>query len=165
MNKLYFLIGASGAGKTTAAKSLAEKRADVAFCYSDSIGVPTPEEMIRDYGSGEEWQRANTIKWVGIMKERYLPTKITVLDSQTRPSFIKEACELNGIENFDIILFDCSDDIRTQRLHVREQPELADERMMNWAKFLREESNGFTILDNSGLSKEETVEALDKLIM
>lgn len=164
MHKLYFLIGASGAGKTTAAKALANQRADITFCYFDSIGVPSSEEMIRDYGSGEEWQRAKTIEWVKTIKEKFLPTTPVVLDAQTRPSFITEACQINGVDNFDIILFDCSDKVRKQRLHIREQPELAHEQMMNWAKYLREQSADYTILDNSELSKEEMLKALDKLI-
>lgn len=31
---------------------------DVAFCYFDSVGVPTKEEMEKQYGSGENWQKA-----------------------------------------------------------------------------------------------------------
>jgi hypothetical protein len=32
--------------------------------YFDSIGVPTPEAMISEYGGGEPWQRAMTERWV-----------------------------------------------------------------------------------------------------
>lgn len=49
MKKLIFLIGASGAGKTTAAKSLEERLrrgalGDFVVYYFDRIGVPSEQE-------------------------------------------------------------------------------------------------------------------------
>ena len=158
MNKLYFAIGASGAGKTAAIKGLEKRRMlNLQVCYFDSIGVPSPEEMIKEYGSADEWQRMKTIDWVRKIKTDYLPDRNVVLDGQTRPIFIEEACEKIGIDLYEIILFDCSDDIRKQRLVERGHPYLADKLMMNWAKYLREEciSRGCKIIDTSNLSIDQ----------
>src|SRR5258708_3926101 len=62
---LVVLTGASGAGKTTLGRFIQEHHSathDVIFF--DSIGVPSIEQMEREYGSGEAWQRAMTIAWM-----------------------------------------------------------------------------------------------------
>ncbi len=167
MNKIYFVIGASGAGKTTAIRSIEKNHADeFQFCYFDSIGVPSNEEMIRDFGSAENWQKENTKKWVRKMKEDSLDSKPAILDGQTRPSFIKEACAENGITSYEVVLLDCSDQVRKERLIKRNHPELANEQMMNWAKYLREEStsNGYKIIDNTDLSEDQSMNMLLEIL-
>src|SRR6185369_13973279 len=121
--------------------------------------VPPVDEMIREYGSQEEWQRAHTISWVGQMKERFLPDNDILFDMQTRPLFIEEACKKSGISSYEIILFDCSDEERKRRLIVRGQPELAHADMMNWAKHLREKciEGGHPIIENSGLTPAQSL--------
>jgi len=54
---ILVVTGASGAGKTTAVRSL-EKRAyaHVRCHYFDSLGVPSLEAMGRDFGGPEAWQ-------------------------------------------------------------------------------------------------------------
>lgn len=162
MGKIYFLIGASGAGKTSALKRLEEKNLpNLRFFYFDSIGVPSFEEMEKEYGSGEEWQRVKTKEWIErLSKEK--GAESLVLDGQTRPTFIDASCQETGITDYEIILFDCSDEVRRQRLISRGHPELASEAMMHWAKYLRESctEEKCTVLDNSSLSKDETVSAL-----
>ena len=163
MNKLFFLIGASGAGKTTALKFLEKKKLpNLEFCYFDSIGVPSAEEMAKKFGSPEEWQRAKTIEWAKKIKKDYLQRKNAILDGQTRPIFIEEACKKSNVELYEIILFDCDDNARKKRLIARGHPELANESMMNWAKHLREESalRGCKIIDTSELSLNQSVSKL-----
>ena len=163
MNKLFFLIGASGAGKTTALKLLEKKGVpNLKFCYFDSIGVPSSKEMNKKYGSPEKWQRAKTIEWTQIIKKDYLSTKNTILDGQTRPIFIEEACKKGNVNLYEIILFDCNDDIRKKRLITRGHPKLANDSMMNWAKHLREESilRGCKIIDTSKLSINQSTSKL-----
>lgn len=164
--KIYFVIGASGAGKTTAVKKLEEKMKDVHFCYFDSIGVPSNEDMIKEYGSLENWQKAKTIEWVEKIKNDYIDGWPVVLDGQIRPEFIETACGQNNINNYTVILFDCSDEVRTKRLHARNQPDLANKDMMNWAKLLRDESKnrGYDIIDTSDMSIEAMVSILEKVI-
>lgn len=159
MKKLFFLIGASGSGKTTVTKEL-EKRGIGQFkiLYFDSIGVPSMEEMEREYGGPEEWQKVKTTEWVHVMKRDFLPDTHVLFDGQTRPSFIEKACHKNGIKEFEVILFDCSDDERKRRLVARGQANLADENMMNWAKFLRKacQDRKCLIIDNTAMQIEET---------
>lgn len=170
-NNLFFLIGASGAGKTTTVKKLEKNQPEnLAICYSDNYNnerVPSFDEMIKEYGSTEEWQKANTIKQVQDIKDNLLRDKSVFFDIQSRPSFIQEACDLAGIEDFKIILFDCNDEIRIKRLNQRKQPELANEQMMNWAKYLREQctSESCLIIDNSKLSIEQCVELLRNILV
>jgi dephospho-CoA kinase len=163
MKKLFFLIGASGSGKTTATKEL-ERRGISRFkiLYFDSIGVPSIEEMEEKYDGPEEWQKIKTIEWVQIIKRDFLPNIHVLFDGQTRPSFIENACHENGIKEFEVILFDCSDDERKRRLVTRDQANLADENMMNWAKFLRKEcqNRGCLIIDNTTMQIEETASQL-----
>lgn len=107
-NALYFLIGASGAGKTAVSKRLeGERDFAVQVFYFDTIGVPSIDEMWKQFGSGEEWQRVKTVEWVATLKDKWLSHGDTLLDSQTRPAFIREACKKHGIENYSIILLDC----------------------------------------------------------
>ena len=168
IKRLFFIIGSSGSGKTTAVDAIdSMKMANLIVCHSDSEKVPSVEEMIRDHGSTDEWQKNTTMKWVKKIKEEYLENNKVILDTQSRPSFIKEACEKNEILDYKIILIDCSDEERKRRLiDERKSPELANEQMMNWAKYLREKcvENNCNILDNTNLSKEETLIKLLELI-
>ena len=163
MNKLFFLIGASGSGKTTAVKSLEKKSmSNLQICYFDSIGVPSTEEMIKEYGSQDEWQRAKTIEWAQKIRSDYLPTKNVILDVQTRPAFIEEACKKSNIDSYKIILFDCRDNIRKKRLIARGHRNLANDSMMNWAKYLKKECTlrNCKIIDTSNLSIAQSVLSL-----
>ena len=160
MNKTFFVIGASGSGKTTVIKAL-DKAGLPNFktVYFDSIGVPSLEEMNVKYNGPEEWQRIKTAEWVKIIKETFILDTNVILDGQTRPIFIEEACIENDIIAYEVILFDCSDEERTKRLVSRGHPELANEQMMNWARYLRQESQkrAYQIIDNTDLTFEETL--------
>jgi ABC-type multidrug transport system ATPase subunit len=52
MHRLYFLIGASGAGKTSAMKVLTKRRPDIIFRHFDSIGAAPVEDMVKKSVSG-----------------------------------------------------------------------------------------------------------------
>lgn len=168
MNKLYFVIGASGAGKTTATTTLQNKRQDIQFCYPDKEQkVPSTEEMIEQYGSTDNWQKEKTIEWVKNIKEKYLKDKPVVLDTQTRCEFIEIACNKNTIKDYQVILFNCEDTIRNKRIHTRGQPHLANPKMDDWARFLREDiikHNGIMI-DTSTLTIEEMTTELEKVLV
>jgi adenylate kinase family enzyme len=168
ISQVFFLIGASGSGKTTALKTVEKmKLPHIHARYFDSIGVPSVKEMLKRYKTGEEWQRVKTIEWVYRIKKEKRPDEKIILDGQTRPSFIEEACGENGIDDYEIILFDCSDDARKKRLIERSQPELMTPDIRKWAEFLRQQcrARGCTIIDTSKLSKTGCVKALKRLIM
>ena len=168
MKKLFFLIGASGAGKTTAAESFkALNLSDFVVCSSDSLSVPSVEDMIKECGSQDEWQKASNIRWVKKIKEEYLEDKNVLLDTQSRPAFIDEACLKNGVSDYTVILFDCSDEERKRRLiEERNQPDLANPQMMDWAKYLRDRCVGknYAVLDNTHITSKQGFERLLKII-
>jgi adenylate kinase family enzyme len=168
MHKIFFLIGSSGSGKTTIAKAVENMNVDgLIICRSDSVKVPSTEEMVKEYGSTDEWQRTNTIKWVKKIKEEYLESSNVLFDIQSRPSFIQEACQKNGVVLYEIILLDCSDEERKRRLiQERNQPDLATDRMMDWARYLREACVGRSchVVDNTNLTVSQSVTKLLEII-
>ncbi len=161
--RVYFVTGASGSGKTTILKRLGSKGMEgLKMYYFDSIGVPTPEEMNEKFGSGENWQKATTEYWVQKMKTEAIDARKLLLDGQMRVSFITDACTKYGVSNFEVILFDCSDEVRRERLTRRGQSELANSDMMNWAVYLRNEAKhgNHRIIDTTNQSEEETLRDL-----
>ena len=166
MHTLYFVIGASGSGKTSAVRELERTdRSGLKTFFFDSIGVPSPEERIEKWGSGDGWQRAMTIEWVKRIKSELANSK-ALLDGQTRPSFIAEACDINDVKSYKEILIDCSDNARRARLLQRGQPELADQQMMDCARYLLRETTeiGGEIIHNDALSIAETAAALAMIV-
>jgi hypothetical protein len=154
------LIGASGAGKTTIARAIAALGTASVFCF-DSIGVPPVEEMIKEYGSGEAWQRAKTIEWMLRLANEVKGSPRLLFEGQTRFSSLADGATAAGGLAYLPILVDCDDDTRARRLRFdRKQPELADGDMMNWSRFLRKAAhdNGHPILDTSALSLSESVD-------
>jgi dephospho-CoA kinase len=159
MKKIFFIIGASGSGKTTVIKAL-EKTSppDFKIFYFDSIGVPSLEEMNAKYNSPEEWQRIKTFEWVKKIKELFVSEINVILDGQIRPEFIEKAC-VESKSAYETVLFDCTDKVRANRLIARGHPEMANEQMMNWAKYLRQESQkrSYQIIDNTDQTCDETL--------
>ncbi len=166
MHMIYFVIGASGSGKTSAVRELERtRRSGLKIFFFDRIGVPSAQDRIEKWGSGEGWQRAMTIEWVKRIRSELANSK-ALLDGQTRPSFIAEACEVNKVTSYKVILIDCSDEVRTARLLRRGQPELADEQMMQWARYLLTETTkiGGEIIHNDDLSIADTAAALEAIV-
>ncbi len=161
--KLIIFTGASGAGKTSILSELQSSATleDAVFLHFDSIGVPDTETMIAEFGSPEEWQRCKTLEWMQQIKQDYLPKSTVIFEGQMRIFFVKEALKATELEA-QIILIDCDDKIRHSRLQERGQPELADQTMMNWAAYLRNEAlqNNLFILDTGNLSRKETTSGL-----
>jgi len=167
MNKLYFLIGASGVGKTTAASLLENRRKDIKFIYPDKeIIIPAKEEMINIFGSVENWQKDQTVKRVKRIKDEFLDNQPVLIDTQSRFEFIYNACKENKIDDFLVVLFDCEDFIRNERLNKRGQPQLINQDMDNWANFLREDckKNNCAIIDTTNLTETEVADELENII-
>jgi hypothetical protein len=168
MGWFVVLTGASGAGKTTIAHSVEELALpNCEVHFFDSIGVPPVEQMRREYGPGHEpggaWQRAMTLRWVGRIQTILKRGTSVLLEGQMRIAFIKEALAENKINSAYIILLDCDDATRAERLHVhRAQPDLANLDMMNWARYLREEAcaANVRVLDTGRLAVAECVSAI-----
>jgi adenylate kinase family enzyme len=165
--RLVILTGASGSGKSTIAAGL-KARLDgrLQVLHFDSIGVPSPAAMAAGWGSGEAWQRAMTDRWMADI-EALIPRGQSILfEGQMRPSYL--AAAVTGLScECHVVLVDCSDEVRRERLTVhRRQPELANETMMRWAALLRSEADelGFTILETTGGEIDEALLFVDRLL-
>jgi dephospho-CoA kinase len=164
MYRLYFLIGASGVGKTSAAKAVEKRRPDIIFRHFDPIDAAPVAEMVKKNVSGEEWQRQMTIEWVKRIKADSLHHAPVVLDGQTRQSFIEEARRLAELSDYKIILFHCEDAVRDTRVIARGHPELANSKMANWARHLRQWAlnRGDAVIDTTALTMQEAADELQR---
>ncbi|MFS8050864.1 hypothetical protein [Rhizobium sp. BR 314] len=168
---LVILTGASGSGKTAIAEAIARQNAmGVAVHHFDSIDVPSTDAMIRNHGSGEAWQRGATIEWLARIAPQVKSGCAVLFEGQMRISFIVEAAAAADIGSYTLLLIDCDDEARADRLIVeRGQPELANKDMMNWASYLRSEAahHGCEIVDTGrrtlGQSVALVLEYLRKL--
>jgi predicted kinase len=166
IGSLVVLTGASGSGKTTLAKRIQErypKECEVMFF--DSVGVPSSEEMKKWGGPdpGATWQRATTLEWFAKLAPILRAGRSVLFEGQMRLAFIHEALDTFQITSAHIVLVDCDDITRAKRLSgERDDPSLANERMMNWAAYLRVEARqaGYQILDTCQVTLDECVECL-----
>jgi len=77
-----------------------------------------------------------------------------------RIAFIQEALTTFAIKGARVLCVECDEFTRTRRLvHDRLQPELANESMMGWSRYLRLEAveAGYEILDTTSLSLADSV--------
>jgi guanylate kinase len=148
VGSLIVLTGASGSGKTTLLRTIQTLYPNqYNYFFFDSIGIPSPQVM-KTFEDGHQpggaWQRAMTFDWIERIA-KILPSGRSVLfEGQMRIAFIREALAHSKVENAHIILVDCDHITRTNRLtHNRAQPELANEAMLGWSRYLREEAIAF----------------------
>jgi len=166
MKKTAILVvtGASGAGKTAAVQALeARRRPGIRCFYFDHIGVPSAEVMERDFGSGEGWQADATKRWISRLAVEAEAASVSILDGQTRPTFVHAALTAVDPLCARIVLLDCSPAIRTIRLAMRGQPELATQRMDSWAAYLRGQADALrlSVIDTSSLTVDVVADALE----
>ncbi len=168
MKKAFFVTGASGVGKTSLIWELKQKHTDKTnwiFLHFDSIGIPTVEEMIEKFGSSQKWQEEMVHRWIKEMLKKYKNTDVIVFEGQVDLEFIKNAFSKNNFSNYKIILIDCDEKTMVQRLiHNRNQPELSNDDMKNWLKYLRKQASDLdvNIIDTSNLSKKKALKFLEE---
>lgn len=164
MAGILIVVGASGVGKTAAVQALQRRARPQVQCFEfDSIGVPSAEVIEREFGGGEQWQAHATSEWLlRLTRDRPAPL-ISVLDAQTRPSFVRAALAKTPGVRARIVLLDCSSDVRAQRLMARGQSELANPRMDSWAAYLRGQADALElpILDTSKRSLDDVTDWLE----
>jgi RNase adaptor protein for sRNA GlmZ degradation len=165
---IYFITGASGVGKTTLVNQLEEKYKSKSwmFLHFDQIGVPPIPEMIREFGSPPRWQEAKALEWIDQLINRYEGEKI-FFEGQVNLQFIRDGFEKHHFKDYQLILIDCSEQVMEKRLvQERKQPELFNEDMRNWLKFLRNQAKQFgaTIIDSSVLSEKELLMKFERAI-
>ena len=163
------MTGASGAGKTTLVRELEQRAlAGVRCYYFDSVGVPSPETMAAQFGSGSAWQEAMTRHWVARLAANADGAQVVVLDGQVRPSFVRSAFTEAGVSKGQIVLVDCDHDVREGRLRgARNQPGLASRDMAAWAAYLRGQADalGLPIVDTTTATVTDATDALSRWIM
>jgi hypothetical protein len=149
---LLCVTGASGAGKTTLLETLraqieARHLPTLAF---DSLGVPTPEQMTAGWESGRGWQKAMTWHWVQTAKNVFRTHPLVILEGSFDPQYAIAACTANRMR-FAVVCLHADDDVRRERLAKRGQPELANDEMCSWAKYLREHTQqlGGVVVDSN----------------
>lgn len=150
---ICLLTGSSGCGKTYLSENIKEQldQKKVEVCFFDSIGVPSEEEMIQKYGSGEKWQEAMTHEWLSRISNM-TDKALVVFEGQYNPNFAKDACAKLGIEDHALAVVTCSEQVWADRLRgPRSQPELINEDMRNWHQYLRTETEklGGAVVDTS----------------
>ena len=159
---ILFITGASGAGKTYLVEKMEHmiSHKNLGYYNFDTIGVPPFKKIISEFGSCEKWQENATERWVNrFATDKSLPPVI-ILEGQYNLDFAINACKKFGIKNYQIVVVTVPNEIMADRLtRLRNQPELVNENMFNWSRFLRkqgEEKNAL-ILDTSAV-------AIDKII-
>jgi len=139
---LVILTGASGSGKTTIAKSIAENYPAIPVFRFDSVGVPSSEELAsygKDHMPGGTWMRDTTFKWMERIATVLSEGKHVLFEGQMRIRFILEALAAAKIHGAHILCIECDDVTRMRRLkHDRLQPELADGKMLGWSRYLHQ---------------------------
>ena len=168
---LVIMTGASGSGQTAIAKAIEVDHPSIAIFRFDTIGVPSAEVMA-SFGTGHQpggaWQRAMTLKWFERIAPIVASGEAVLFEGQMRIAFIQEALNAFAIENARVLCVECDDSARIRRLtHDRVQPELANESMVGWARYLHQEAidAGCEILDTTNLSLADSVRAiLDELM-
>jgi len=153
---ILVITGASGSGKTTLLRALEGEAPPGVRChYFDSVGVPSLDQMIADHGSPDGWQIATTHRWISTLASARDGSHLALLEGQVRPTTVREAFLQHGVGEGRMLLLDCSTEVREARLRDnRQQPELATDRMMAWAAYLRGQADALHIpvLDTTDLS-------------
>src|SRR5687768_6642729 len=164
---ILVVTGASGVGKTSAVRALEARGIPGVRCfYFDSIGVPTPEVMRREHGSGEQWQAWATQRWLLELDRLDPSVGVAVLDAQTRPSYIATTAHTVA-RSVHTILFDCDQSERERRLRQgRDQPELVTSEMAAWAAYLRGQADALAlqVVDTSRLAAEDVADLLADVV-
>lgn len=150
------MTGASGSGKTTILKELEKilPGTQVSINYFDDIGIPSFEDMIKEYGSCENWQKAMTHKWMNKLS-KIKDKKYIFLEGSFNPEFIKFK------ESYLLICIHTDRSIREQRLLNRKHPELVTQDMENFALVLKQKTlNLGGIVVDSSIEEPEDIARL-----
>src|ERR1700709_2655397 len=98
MMRLIILTGASGSGKTAIADAIETSRPELAEVFRfDRIGVPSPEERVKGWGSDGAWQRAMTLTWLARIAALRGANRPVLFEGQMRLAFVQEGLKSAGI--------------------------------------------------------------------
>ena len=139
---IFFITGASGVGKTSLVNELTKKYKGMpwSFFHFDSIGVPSVMEMQEEFGTPSHWQEVKTNEWIDTLINKCNDEKI-FFEGQVNLQFIRNGFQKHNFTNYKIILLDCAEKEMGERLTtMRAQPELFNNDMRNWRKYLRDQA-------------------------
>ncbi len=168
--KIIFLTWASWVGKTTITnelkKSLENTKWVVFSSFDDEKKIPEEKEVMEKWWSWESWQEQTSLEYIKNITEKNKNAVLLILDRQANLDFIEKWFEEINYKNYKIVLVTCSVDKMKKRLEKRKQPELFNENMINWIKFLEKqaEEKWVKILDTSEISVKESILEIKKLI-
>jgi thymidylate kinase len=167
--KVFVITGASGTGKTSLVSKLKSKykKKGWIFLNFDSIRIPTSEEMIKQKGSLEKWQKDMTNSWIRKLIFEYEEASTIIFEGQMNLEFIENAFLKHNYSDYKIVLIDCSKDVMAKRLiKYRNQPELLNRDMEKWLKFLRGQAKKrrAIIIDTSGKTKLEVLKKFEQVL-
>jgi len=155
------VIGGSGTGKTFLATRFHEDHPDIRFYRLDTIGVPSHEEMITKYGSGEAWQQAKTSEWIARIARDHAGDHWVLFEGQTRPQFVLDAYAKAGLSTSRIVCLWCNSETMHHRLiTLRNQPHLCTPAMANWCNHLRRWTSEIpdgVVVDTSGSDTQQNL--------
>jgi hypothetical protein len=161
---IIVVTGASGSGKTATVRAVEARGLAGVRCHNfDTVGVPSIEDMYRDFGSPEQWQAITTRRWLDRLSTDPSDADVHILDGQTRPSFVREAAARARITQPQIVLLDCEASVRHMRLaKLRGQPELANSQIDCWAAYLRGQADALNlpVIDTTALGIDGAADAL-----
>ncbi len=156
------LTGASGVGKTSIAEGIEVLDSGIAVYQGDKIGLPSPE-ILASFGPAEgpggSSQRGFALYWIGKIASEAGAGPV-LLETQCRIAFLQEALALHRVATARVVLVECNDETRDARLiHDRRQPDLANDDMKNWSRYLHREAveAGYEILDTTSIPLAESV--------
>jgi GNAT superfamily N-acetyltransferase len=123
---IYFVIGTSGSGKTACRERLKKCLPNCDIHNFDDIGVPA--------GADKQWRQETTERWVKQLAEQ--PLSQSILLGQMTPGEIIACPSSSLLEAINIIVLDCSDEVRVKRLQSRPNF-IVNQDTLNWASWLR----------------------------
>ena len=122
---MFFILGASGSGKSAVSKIL--DLPQYTLIDFDNIGVPANADT--------PWRQSATEKWLSTILNNYDET-LTCLFGQMVLGEILACPSASKISQINICFLDCNDQMRIQRLKNCSHSTM-DQNLLNWASWLR----------------------------